>query len=437
MTITRRQIVASLGLEAVDFQYNKVFFQELTLAISKVRALTNKSPDNVAKINVGGVIEHHTGIKANWGLEKADFLNAWVYPPFLDINHVLLSDIFRFKQANKDAVAMIRQSKGIVKGSVNRTTGRVTGVFTQFTPDIYVTTACFGVLSDEEIAAVTLHEVGHCMSFFELLGAQMTTNMALKTASDAFMGTTTGEQRYEILMAVEETLNIKFEDKAKLQSATPEVLTTVALKRVIEASRSEGGTPLYDYSGWEFMSDQYAARCGAGRAQVTALDKLHKYYDVAALRNPISHLFLEGMSLVGTLVFAGASTILFGPIGGLIVGIVFLTFDMIVGKQTAQYRIYDSPEARLKRLRNEMVDALKNTKITPKQRQGLLEDLAVVDNVTKAYTDRKGLFEYLYTLFSPSQRQQEREMVIQQELEKLVSNDLYIRAAKLKSLSAS
>lgn len=442
MTITRRQIVASLGLEAVDFQYNKVFFQELVLAVAKLRALPRRTKEAVVGINLGGIIEHHTGIKATCDVDSASYANAWVFPPMLDVNHTLLNDFWRFNGANKDSLDAIRRSGGAIKGTVNRTTGRVTGVFTQFTPAISVTQGCFRVMSNEEIAAIILHEVGHCMSFFELLGQQMTTNMALKAASDAFLGNTSGEQRYKILTALEENLHIKFEDKDKLKDARPEVLTTVVLKRVVEASRSEGGTPLYDYSGWEYMSDQYATRCGAGRYLVTALDKMQKdagSYHIEALRSPIGHLFLEAVSLVKVVIFGVSVAVLgsLGLVGGIVVTGLVLAFNIWGGGLMSGQRTYDTPEARLKRMRNELVEGLKVQSISSEQRQALLEDLAVVDTVVKDYTDRKDIFEYLYTLLSPNRRQQEREMVIQQELEKLVSNDLYIRAAKFKNLSAS
>lgn len=438
MTKIQRHM-ASLSLEAVDFQTNPVFFNELTMLVGQIRALNVKSQAKVEAVGLAKAIERHTGINASFQLEDVGYANAWVYPPSLDINHVLLAEFWRYDQANEDAIKAIRRAKGAIRGAVNRTTGKVSGVFTQFTPSIHVTLPCFRIMSDEEIAAVILHEIGHCMSFFEMLGVQMSTNMALKAAYDTFSGKATPEQRYEILQALEDEFDVKFDDKNKLKESRPEVVTTVFLKKVVEASRSEGGTPLYDLSGWEFMSDQYAARMGAGRAQVTALDKLMRDMGglhIPALRSGAFHLFMEAYALARSVLTVVAGAIFLGAVGA-VLGVLMIAGSVWLEGSFANMRIYDDPEARLKRLRNQLVESLKVPKLPNERRQEIVKDIAIVDGVTKDYSTRKTLYEYVFTLFSPNTRQQEREMVIQQELEKLVSNDLYVMAAKLQTMTTA
>lgn len=442
MAITRRQI-ASLGLEAVDFQFNKVFFQELTLAVGKIRALSAKNKEAVATTGVNKLIKHHTNITITLEVDPRAVPTAFVFPPGLDINHALFNNYWRYDDAHNDSVAAIKKAKGgPVYGAVNRTTGRVSGYFAEIPVPIFISEGCLRIMTDEEAAAVILHEIGHCMSFFELLGTQMTANMALKAATSAFLGNHSEEQRYEVLMALEETLNIKYEDKDKLKNSDPQTLTVVTLKNYVEVSRSENGSTLYDYSGWEFMSDQYATRCGAGRALVTALNKLHRSSGallIPALRSPIQHLFIEAL-MITVAVFTGAAwgaamlgTVLATVVSGILFGAFFVKWVGVVEGM----RIYDTPEARLKRVRNEVVASLKIADIRKNERETLLEDLAVIDKVLTNYHDRATFFEYIFNLFSPDRRREQREIITQQELERLVSNDLYVHAARFKSLSTS
>ena len=98
-------------------------------------------------------------------------------------------------------------------------------------------------------------------------------------------------------------------------------------------------------------------------------------------------------------------------------------------------KTYDPPEARLRRIRNEMMTAIKSEKMSAERKAETLLDIKAVDQLLKQVDDKRGLIEMFYTSVLPSGRQQYQQLKFQVELEKLVNNDLFLAHERLKQLS--
>ena len=96
--------------------------------------------------------------------------------------------------------------------------------------------------------------------------------------------------------------------------------------------------------------------------------------------------------------------------------------------------IYDRPERRLTRIRQQVLDRLKNYKgaISKEEEDNLLEDLKVIDKITEDVKDKRQLISYLGALFSRAHRERYKQEQLQKELESLVYNDLFKLSVELK-----
>ncbi|MNI42524.1 hypothetical protein D3C73_968230 [compost metagenome] len=100
-------------------------------------------------------------------------------------------------------------------------------------------------------------------------------------------------------------------------------------------------------------------------------------------------------------------------------------------------KVYDEPEARLARMKRELVASLKDKTLPPQQRKALVDDIDAVDALLAKIDDKRGLMELFYTSVLPSGRRQYQQLRFQVELEKLVNNQLFVTAEKLTNLKYS
>jgi hypothetical protein len=408
----------SLSLESVDFQ-GVEFFKQMTTIYALMKSLPeNKMGDSPQAQDLMKLIKSHTGLTVS--------LDIGVYPASVEIpavnkNNVLANSFIREYLSSSDGLKMIANSKGVVKGSVNLRTGKVTGVFADISAIIHMPTEMIAgsKYSAEELAAVTLHEVGHLVTYYEFMSRSVTTNQALAGMSKALDGTNDIDERTSVLITTTKALNLKAVDEAALArtkgSQTAEI---VVLSQVVQESKAELGSNIYDFSSWEYLADQYTARMGAGRYVVTALDKLHRGVWNISFRSLPAYLFFEAFKLV----------LLFSPLNSIAATLFMMDSE---GDGT-----YNTPEIRFKRVRQQIVLNMKDKDLTQDDRARLTADLAAIDAVLEHVNDRRQFFGVLWDTIWPNARKARSQAILQQQLEELAMNDLFARANDLKQLKA-
>jgi hypothetical protein len=425
------QVVAQ---EAIDFQLDRKFFlalvEECTKGIAAYNDVdikkdrVNKEIVNTLNENLSRIIQIHTGIDANLTVELVDTLNAYVRPPLITRGHPLVTELWRFeKELSKDAESIIRGAKNLLQvGWVDLKHGMVHGIYQKFEVPITVFAGCFKKMTAEEIAAIILHEVGHAFVYFEYLGSAVTRNFAMAAISQAILKSDTHERKVVLIKKATQELNLNNIDP-ELGARVKDIneLQVLLVNSEVQRLRSELGSDVYDVKGWEYLADQFAARQGASAHVVSAIDKIHKHYGDGSRLSTASFIILEIVKLIW---FIGISMASFGFVGALII-----MLGVLVSPITD---VYDKPRDRFKRIRQQVVEALKDVTNTQTQNRQLLDDLEAIDETIRYMEQRLTLFEFIFVNIIPKHRKQYNQQLLQKELEQIAMNDLFVASAKLK-----
>lgn len=428
---------ASLGLESVDFQ-NSFLFDALVAEFEKTRMLTYNDfldldptdPESPQK-RLSTVVFQHTKLKVNFVFGKE---GPSVSFPKTDRNHPLLNAMRRDAVDSKDGMALIKVAGGHAHGLVNITTGTASGVFAEIESTIYLPVLVMSdkKFSNEELAAITLHEIGHVFVYFEYLSRTVSTNQALAGISRSLDRTSTQKQRETVLVAARDALRLKTVDVEELSKISDRrVAEVVLVTNVVERSRAELGADIYDENSYEYLADQFAARYGAGRYMVTALDKIYRGAHHISVRTFPAYLCTEFLkfSMLAVGVCMGASGLAYA--GGSFVNGAIIT--MMADAQSDA--TYDRPKIRLQRIRNQLVERQKLKDLASGEHETIKEDLVVIDGLLKDYNARFQIVGMIALhVFRMGKRRFDAE-ALQQELESLAANDLFGSAHDLRALA--
>lgn len=409
-------------LESIDFQ-SGALYHELTEAVAALRKDGTYTEASMKRIDIPGIIKARTNMKVSFVVNRDIGYNAHIMPPMVDKNHPFMRDFLREYGDFSDGRKLLNAMGGKALGTVDRKRGRVDGVFANIEGNIEVGMDLIGgkMYTDGEIAAIILHECGHLFTYFEYLGLAFTTNQVMAAVSKACYETDDVKERKILLVKAESVLGITIKDKDSL-AATAKPFRTSAVQAVIltssaEKSRSELGTNIYDIRSWEQLSDQFAARHGAGKDLVTALDKLYRTSWHRSSMVTITYLALEVAKLI---MFAGF----------IVVMLPTMLLLLLVTNPTE--KVYDEPEARIRMIRQQIGEELKQKGLTDLRRKALLADLEAVKTVEEGLDDKRTFMELFWTTFTPWGRKAAEQETVQKQLEQLASNDLFVMSAKFK-----
>ena len=401
--------------ESIAFQ-NTTFFDELTLAFDDVKNLKETDVGDSEPIyRISKIIKNHTNLNITIDAEND-------YPPCIDIpnidrNNPLINAAQRAIVNSTDGLTMIESSNEVLHGTVNIKTAKVSGVFSDIKAKMYLGKAFIqgNKYSSQELAAITLHEVGHLFTYFEFITRTVRTNQVLAGLSKILDGSENQEKREVALLSAKKALKLDKLDLSQLKDVNTKTTQVVLIDALVKETRTELGYNLFAESSWEYLCDQFSARHGAGVHLATALSKIYK-----------SHYNISYRSLAVYLAVEMIKVILISNLSFL--GILFLVvmFDSQDGGG------YDLPSARLKRIRDQATQYLKNKQISDVERRRILDEIESIDKLLAEMTNRKQLFTYIHEFFSKRTRDERAYRKLQYELEDIAMNDLYVKAAEFK-----
>lgn len=413
----------SLATESIAFQ-SGTFGKELSFAIQDARDLEGKKEDKLESIvlMMTKLIKTHTNISVKIITNQG---GPAVMPPMVDKNNVLINTYNKAYFNNSDGTKIISDAKTAARGSVDLATGKVHGVFETIVNDLYMPEDVLlgKMFTSAEVASITCHEVGHLITYYEYLSRSIRTNQALAGLTKLLDKSVTEEERHFAIITVKDSLKLKtLDDKELAKSTNSTVISSVIVTNIINDSVSELGCNFYDCSTWEYLADQYTARQGLGRDLATALDKLCRGSFNISTRSTSVYLAMEAFKLVSVLLVATPFFSLFG---------VALVFILIDGEGDGTY---DKLGARIKRVKNQLVEEIKHKDTSKHRKESLLADIEAIENLEKNINDRSQFFGYIWDAVSPSARRTKSQMKLQKELENLASNDLFVKAESIKQL---
>jgi hypothetical protein len=427
MNLYLTDLIASL--EAIEYKKDPILFRELT-DIFERRRRKDLSKEEVCAA-VAKSVKGHTNILIKLNIDQSEEIDVYVYSPRIDKNSPLLAEwSSTIREENSDyftEAGMGLHKKKLERiGYVNRMAGTVHGAFEVLLSNVHITKELLDgpALIPEEIAAVILHELGHVFTSFETLGQVVSTNFALAALAERLVETKDIPRRVEILKLAQKHIMFKdldIADASKIEKK--DKLCVVLLDAKIREIRSHTGLSVYDENGWEFLSDQFATRQGAGRWLITGLDKLHRADGAQEYLGSAGRFFTYIMQILLTFFFSALTVGLFP--------IVMITLGFLTSPNGGTY---DSTDARFKRVRNDMVNALKSPKLDRMAKADILEDIKVIDEITSKMRPFYGIWDWLYLNVYPKHKRELNQKTLEQELEKLGSNDLYIKAAQFANL---
>lgn len=413
----------NLGLESLQFQTD-AFFKELTLSVNALRELKKDEIADSPQVGVlNKVVNHHTGLNIAFEMGAMD---PCVDIPMVNKNNPLINSFIRDYINSANGLKMISEAKSAVRGTVNLKTGKVSGVFSEVLSTIHMPTDMFvgKKFTSEEIAAIMLHEIGHLFVYYEFMARSVTTNQVLAGLSKALDGSADVSEREMVLMTVKKAMNLTELDVQELaRSKNSKVTEIVVISNIAHEIESEIGSNVCDFSTWEYLSDEFAARQGAGAALQTALVKLYKSVYNISFRSSTGYLSIEALKLF--LIYATFVGVPFTAMAA-----VFLIAMDGTGDGS-----YDRPGARMVRIRNQIIEAMKDKKLDKETHARLAESLQTADEVLAQVNDRRQLLGVLWDALLPSARRARKQLKLQQELESIAMNDLFAKSADLRQLA--
>lgn len=441
----RKSIIA---LEAIDFQNDN-----FGLRIEGIVARIYKNIDDTIGLSRESVAlmpevkELEMVIKTRLGFGvKIDTSTALaaVQPFFVQPSSIFIPDMWQGSHEAKQYVdsqisAMLK--KGKLKATVNTADATVGGFFADVVIDLYID---FVSLKKEynidvkETTAIILHELGHAFYAMEYSDRMDGNNQVLaelaKTALNKKKDTDVNYIYREL-----KTINPKMrrEELDKLMSSDKTIASYHWFKFVVDSANEGVGSQLdngsYNRTSFEQMADNFASRFGYGRHITIALDKLTKSgWSPEKYRG--AWVFFQIMAV---LAFALMATCLAVALAGGFLIYAFLSAVVLMfiiggsGESGRNYT-YDKLKIRYVRIRNDMIQSLKNSKLDTKQTKIIVDNIYVTDSIIKSTSEFNTLLDGFLNIISSSNRNAGRSIREEQLLEELASNALFIKAAELR-----
>jgi len=358
---------------------------------------------------------------------------AAVIPFYANKNHVFLNEYIRGDFNIREQQKLLKNMQG-KRGTVDLDKAKVTGIFSEYVHPVYLNffflVKTMG-MSAAQIAAVTLHELGH--AFYACYYANRTdeTNQVLASIAKNIMGTETGEVEYIYRELEKINPSVTKGEIDKMLNGPRVVAGATWFKIVVGIVRSQFVDDTYNQTAFEQRADNFAARFGYGKEIVLALDKLYQF---APEKNSSMRLFVQ---MVSATTFIVGCLLIFSLIATASVGVALffavMKFIMLqTHREDMKDHTYDNLKMRYLRIRQDVIDQLKDKELDKTQVKEMIDVITELDYSIKTTSTVKVLPEYVANFLFSGARQAEKSITDQQLMEELASNELFVQAAQFR-----
>lgn len=423
--------------ESIGFQ-NVRFHKALTALFDEHRAKGSKDTSEF-EMALAKCIKDHTNI--NYDVSIGD-LPMMTEPPMIDKNSPLIEGYgWENASLSKNSLSDIRKNNAKeVRALIDLNAGWVDGYFAELAPiRMYVNAPMVfgnkGLLyklfdgreyTSGELAAIIEHEVGHAWAFFEMIVRFRTTNQIMMGMLRELEGSQDYGKREIIIREASDMLNMPEIDAQDLKHKKDLTVYTVFISNLARKNRTQSGAAGYDINSFEALADQFATRHGAGRDLVTGLDKMYK--GSIYRRGWAAYFFAEFLK-IAVFILGIAAVSVGAPLAAYNVFIILMALIL----SDSHHDWYDKAGYRFKRIRNQLIEELKDPKTSKEDSARIREDIEIIDKVNEKYKDHTQLLGLVYDYLIPSGVAKRKEIEFQQQLEGLASNKLFYYANRLKN----
>lgn len=426
-----------VAMEAIGFQGPEVANKLAAYLTDIMQERTGKEADaSKARKDMIKYLKDTTGMKLDitFDTDMAPCTLPFHINPDTILGHKTLKD-FYVEESN----ATMKRLKEVKNRShIDLDKGRVSGIFSEYETPIYM--GYYAIrsmrLTPREIAAILAHEVGHCLVAYEMAFRTVRTNQILAAASKAAAGGDKGQYEY-VLKTAEEVLDLKsgMFDEIK-ETKDQKTVMTVIMGKAERKTHDDSlmGNTTYDITTFEALADNYAARLGLGKELVTGLEKLYREFGAAEFSSGarIAATMLDiysVVSMIGAVIAMGSNPIM----GALYLGLnMWGLYARLDGRD--HNNVYDKLTIRFKRVKEQIIQYLKDKSLPAADVKRSLESVAHIEKTIAQISEYKGFLPAIFNMVDPASRAVNSARDIQQNLEAMVANDMYLKAAALRTM---
>lgn len=437
----KRTLADIVGLESIYFQ-NDNTGKEIEALIEKIREnVDNKTTvKTIVKTASWDNLQKYLSKRFGFNLELIglDDLNAYFYPTggILSMNNLIFNSY-----AGTGVLEDELKTKNInfnERGGVDLKHAKIYGIFSEIPITVALGLPFFTntKFTPAHITAILLHELGHAFSIFEYLGYSLRTNYVLNYISATYKR---NPDKVEFaLKKAEESLDL---DNGQLKAVYNEKDSTVALTVVskLVAEKLQGElfekNNEYQYNVTEIVADDFSSRLGYAKNLAEGLHlMLDGYYGRSETGNRIGSFILDLTNLIvgGVLI----SALIASPGLPLLLTCAITFFGLYTTSDYQNYAevLYDFNDSRFRRMKNNAIAALKENS-NDKNIRKMVEDIETIEKIIKKYqANMPRVLFAIRKFFSSTQRKEQAIAELSRDLENIAYNDLYISAAKFKTL---
>ena len=408
-----------VSTEKITFKHTSALFKGLTDTFKTLQD-SRPTPRQVADSNLIALTMAETGMRIRPILATDSPKTAGIIVPRLNRNHALFTENDQRTAGNIDFYRMVTKQKKILEGTVNLETGKVTGIFSEINMDIYIGTDFFKSkkFTPEEAAAVFLHELGHGFTSYAQIDEIVRTDYVLSAIGQAYGQRFPVEKKMLLLHEVDRATGIKIPDKELIAKGPQASAEAIIIREKVNTLRSELNTDFYDMRSFEFVSDQFAVNHGAGVHLATALEKVNRTQGPNSLSRPV-YWGMETLRLLFSIVSW--------------VGLGMLATSLLA-QSLSEYR-YDTQGSRVKHIREQLVQELKQPNLSRHQRDALVDGIEAIERIEERLIDRSGLVVFIHRKILPWGRRNDEVRKVSEQLETMANNPMFKQAVKFKQLA--
>ncbi len=428
----------NVATEVIDFQHDD-FGTKLEALITTISSKINDGSyrnelelsEEKEILDIEALVEKRLGLKIKI---RTNYSLAAIMPFYSNKNHIFADAFWRGNFEIKDQEKLLKKLNG-KEGSVDLAKAKVGGIFSEYIHEThfhFVDLVKVIQLSPAEITGIFLHELGHAFYTCEYSDRLESVNQVLANVATEVLSKKSKDLNYVYRELEKVNPNVTKEEVEILLGDNRVIAGTKWFETIIGTVKYQLNNAKYDESASEQTADNFASRFGYGRAVIIGLDKLHKLAkDPATSKKAMmQHQILVFISLIGVMAIISAMIITVLPLG-LIMSFLFGMIFRLSGDDMLSFE-YDELKQRYIRLRNDTVELLKSDKLSKERAKYVLEDLYIMDSVIKETQNFSNVFTGLSNFVFGEARRTRASVAEQQLLESLITNDLFVQAARLK-----
>lgn len=303
--------------------------------------------------------------------------------------------------------------------------------FVYLNVDLFLLVVDIG-MNPRELTAALLHEVGHAFTHIEYSYRGIhNTSVLLDTFLDNFRDKNKPFKESLLIAykATDPSINLD-----KLGDKNTVAVALAVFNGFIKENTYFAGSK-HSFTDSEQLADNFAGRFGMGPDLVSGLAKLHKLVKIQGITISIVASIICIITVFMFIFAAGimATGIGFILITGSLMGLLAIYNTLYITDDGVHEAVYDNNKQRYSRIKYEMIRMIRSTEMPKDAIASSIKAIEEMDRlIASAPNPRAGMINWIYTHFFSNGRKLAEFKQIEQFTEKLMENDLYVAANKLK-----